>query len=200
MRLIDAYQKIIALDVPVFQTRDIAAYLNIDISHASKILERLEASSQIIRLVRGRWGLKDRIDILQLPQLLTSPYPSYISLQTALYYQGMISQIPTVIYAISLGRTQRFNTPLGTISTHYVQPDFFCGYKTDDNTQIKMATPEKAVIDILYLSPSKTRLFCRLPEFEFPEHFNRDLAKEYIHMIPSVRRRKLVSTLFEQLR
>src|SRR3990167_7462249 len=133
MRLIDAYQKIIELNISVFQTRDVAAYLNINISHASKILERLALSTQIVHLAHGRWGLRDRIDILQLPELLTMPYPSYISLQTALYYHGMISQIPTVIYAVSLATSRCFNTPLGTVSIHRIQPDFFCGYQTGNN-------------------------------------------------------------------
>ncbi len=199
MKSIDAYQKILELDVSVFQTRDIVAYFNINTSHASKILERLAESSQIIRLSRGRWGIKDRIDILQLPELLTAPYPSYISLQTGLYYQGMISQVPTVIYAVSLGRTKRISTPLGTISIHHVQPEFFYGFNTDEKTHIKIATPEKAIIDILYLSPNKTRLFASLPEIEWTVQFNQDLARQYIDMIPSSSRRTLVKTLFDQL-
>jgi predicted transcriptional regulator of viral defense system len=198
MKLIDAYQKIAELNVSVFQTRDVSAYLNISVSHASKILERLALSSQVVHLAHGRWGLRDRIDILQLPELLTMPYPSYISLQTALYYQGMISQVPTVIYAVSLATSRCFNTPLGTVSIHHMQPDLFCGYKTDDNN-IKMATPEKALVDLLYLSPAKTRLFASLPELELGEDFNRTLAEEYISMIPSQRRRTLVATLFTKL-
>ena len=167
MKLIDAYQKILELNVPVFQTRDIAAYLDVNTSHASKVLSRLASAGQIIRLTHGHWGFKDKIDILQLPELITAPYPSYISLQTALYYQGMISQIPAVIYAVSLARTQRYVTPLATISTHYIQPALFCGYSMMDKSDIKIATPEKAIIDLLYLNPTKSRLFANLPEFEF---------------------------------
>lgn len=198
MKLIDVYQKILELNTPMFQTRDIAAYLGISISHASKLLERLAQAAQVIHLSRGRWGLKDRIDPLQLPELLTTPYPSYISLQTALYYHGMISQVPTVIYAVSLAKSQRFDTPLGTVSIHYIQPSFFLGYEVNQY-HIKMATPEKAIIDVLYLSPSKTRLFAHLPEFEFTDGFDRALATEYIRMIPSRSRRTLVKTLFAKL-
>lgn len=198
MKLIDAYQRIKELNVPVFQTRDVATYLNISISHASKILNRLVLSTQIVHLTHGRWGLREHIDILQLPELLTTPYPSYISLQTALYYHGMISQVPTVIYAVSLATSRCFNTPLGTVSIHRIQPDFFCGYQTSDNN-IKMATPEKALIDLFYLSPAKTRLFSGLPELELGKDFNRSLAADYIRMIPSQRRRTLVERLFAEL-
>jgi predicted transcriptional regulator of viral defense system len=199
MKLIDAYQKIKALNVTVFQTRDIAAYFNIDISHASKLLVRLALSSLVIRLARGRWGLPEYIDTLQLPELLTTPYPSYISLQTALYYHGMISQVPNVIYSVSLAKTQRIHTPLATISIHHIQPDFFCGYHTNDK-DIKIATPEKAIIDFLYLSPTKTRLFASLPELEWPDKFDIKVANKYIDLIPSQRRKTLVTTLFSQLR
>lgn len=199
MKLIDVYRKIKALDVPVFQTRDVAACLKISNPHASKILTRLAAAAQIVKLAQGYWGLEDKLDVLQLPQLLTAPYPSYVSLQTALYYQGIISQIPSVIYAVSLSRTRRYNTPLGTVSTHYIQPEFFCGYHTDAKTGIKMASPEKAIIDLLYLHPSKSRLFANLPEVEFPNNFDITCARGFIAKIPSLRRRKMVATLFASL-
>jgi hypothetical protein len=62
-----------------------------------------------------------------------------------------------------------------------------------------MATPEKALIDLLYLSPVKTRLFAGLPELELGKDFNRRLAADYIRMIPSQRRRTLVETLFAKI-
>ena len=52
-----------------------------------------------------------------------------MSLQSALYLHGMISQVPTVTYAVSLARTRRFVTTLGTVSVHHVQPPFFFGFQ-----------------------------------------------------------------------
>lgn len=76
----------------------------------------------------------------------------------------MISQIPAITYAVSIGRTKRYETPLGVVSFHHVHPSFFFGFETIGKGMVKMATPEKALIDFLYLSPSKSRLFRALPE------------------------------------
>ncbi len=199
MKLIDVYKRIIELGEITFQTRDIASYLNINNDHASQILRRLNASGLIVKLAHGRWGLTGKIDILKLPELLTSPFPSYISLQTALYHQGIISQIPAVTYAISLARTRCYKTAIGTVSIHHVQPNFFCGFEIDEKTGIKIATPEKAIIDIFYLNPAKTRLFSNLPELELPEDFNRDKARGYAEQISSLNRRTMVLRRLSEL-
>jgi predicted transcriptional regulator of viral defense system len=187
------------MNVPAFQTSDAAAYLHIGNAHASKLLRRLADSGHLARLGRGRWGFKDRIELFALPEYLTAPYPSYVSLQSALYHHGMISQIPSVLYAVSLARTRTYGTPLGTVSAHHVQPSFFFGYKPSVKSAGKIATPEKALIDFLYLSPARTRLFRALPELELPKVFKVSEARKIIRRIQSVRRRNHTSRLFEGL-
>jgi predicted transcriptional regulator of viral defense system len=182
-----------------FQTSDAAAYLGIGNAHASKLLARLAASGHLARLGRGRWGFEDRIDPLALPEYLTSPFPSYVSLQSALYHHGMISQIPSVIYAISLARARTHPTHLGTVSVHHVDPSFFFGYQPAAKGSGKIATPEKALIDFLYLSPARTRLFRALPELEFSKGFKVNEARKIIGQIRPVRRRNHVSRLFEEI-
>jgi predicted transcriptional regulator of viral defense system len=187
------------MDIPVFQTSDAAAYLGIGNAHASKLLSRLAASGHLVRLGRGRWGFKDRIDPFALPEYLTAPYPSYVSLQSALYHHGMISQITSVVYAVSIARTKTYATSLGTVSVHHVDPSFFFGHRTAGKGPGKIATPEKALIDFLYLSPARTRLFQALPELEFPKGFKVNEARKIILRIRSVRRRNHVSRLFEEI-
>jgi predicted transcriptional regulator of viral defense system len=188
------------MEVPVFQTSDAAAYLGVGNAHASQLLARLAASGHLTRLGRGRWGFKDRIDLFALPEYLTAPYPSYVSLQSALYYHGMISQIPSVIYAVSVARTRTYVTALGTVSVHHINPSFFFGYHPAGKGPAKIATSEKALIDYVYLSPARTRLFRALPELEFPKGFKVNEARKIIRRIRAVRRRNHVSRLFEEIR
>ena len=129
MTLVNALSVLAAMSNPVFETRDAAARLGIAPAHASTILARLAAARHIVRLRRGVWAFADGVDPLALPEHLTSPLPSYVSLQTALYLHGMISQVPAVTYAVSLARTRRFTTPLGTVSIHHVAPSFFFGFE-----------------------------------------------------------------------
>ncbi len=199
MRLVDVHARLLRMDIPVFQTSDAAAYLGIGNAHASKLLARLAASGHLFRLGRGRWGFKDRIEPFALPEYLTAPFPSYVSLQSALYHHGMISQISAVIYAVSIARTRKYVTALGTVSVHHIDPSFFFGYQPAGKGPAKIATPEKALIDFLYLSPARTRLFRALPELEFPGRFKVKEARKIIRRIRAVRRRNHVSRLFEQL-
>ncbi len=199
MKLIDFFHQIQQLGVDVITTRDASAYLKITKTHASKLLSRLEEAQQIWRLGRGIWTLKKALTPLLIPQYLVAPFPAYISLQTALYFHGMISQIPSVIYAISLARTHIFKTPLADISIHHVNPDFYQGFERDQRTGVIMATPEKALIDLLYLSYGRNSYFQALPEIDFPSQFSEAKARKLIHLIQSKRLRTLVSKLFEAL-
>jgi len=152
-----------------------------------------------MRLARGLWVIGEKTEPLALPELLTSPFPAYVSLQSALYYRGMISQMPGVTYAVSLARTRRFKTPLGAVSVHHVIPSFFFGFEPLAGGVVKMATPEKALLDFLYLGPAKTRLFRALPELELPRSFSVARAQAMIRRIRSERRRALVQRGFDRI-
>lgn len=199
MRLVEVYARLLTMEGAVFQTGDASAWLNISQAHASQLLSRLAEFGHLIHLKRGIWAFRDRVELMALPQYLTNPFPSYISLQSALYYHGLISQIPVVTYAVSIARTKRYETLLGVISVHHIHPSFFFGYETRDNAGIKIATPEKALIDFLYLSPAKSKLFHSLPELELPKSFRIKEARHMISFIRSIKRRNLVLDNLERL-
>ena len=135
-----------------------------------------------------------------MPEFLTAPFPAYVSLQSALYLHGMISQVPSVTYAVTLARTRRFVTPLGTVSLHHVNPAFFFGYEDAGRTGGRLATPEKALVDFLYLSPVRSGLFRSLPELEWPRTFRATVARSIVRRIePSSRRRRVARRLEELL-
>jgi hypothetical protein len=68
----------------------------------------------------------------------------------------MISQIPQVTYVASLSPTRRVETRLGTYSIHRIAPSFFGGYDTREGG-VRLARPEKALLDVLYLTPARSR-------------------------------------------
>lgn len=198
MKLIDVYTKLKQLNLPVIQTNDVAAYFNISVNHANKLLSRISRTNQIIHLKQGMWAFPD-IDSLILPGFLTLPFPSYVSLQTALYFHNMISQIPTLLYAVSVGRTKIYKTSIAAVSIHHIHPSFYFGYvEKGVDGLLKIATPEKALLDIFYLSQTKTRLFKTLPEVELPKNFKVSLANKMIARITSDRKRTLVQRNFSR--
>ncbi len=199
MRPVDAYADLQRFGNPVVTTEDAALRLRTSLSAASRILARLAKSGLIRRLRRGLWSLRPDLDPLLVPEYLTAPLPAYVSLQSALSFHGMIDQIPHVVYAASLALTRRVSTSLGTYSIHRLVPEFFGGFTTDRRSGVKMATPEKALLDPLYLSPARSRLFAKLPELELPRRFRVGEARRWIARIPAQYRRTMVTRRFEEL-
>ena len=199
MRLVDAIGTLASLHAPVFTTRDAAALLRVSAAHASVTLARLRAAGLLIRLRRGVWTLPGRVDRLALPEFLTAPFPAYVSLQSALYLHGMISQVPAVTYAVTLARTRRFVTPLGTVSLHHVRPAFFFGYEDAGRAGGRLATAEKALVDFLYLAPTRSRLFRALPELEWPRGFKAGVARSIVRRVEPESRRRAVDRRLEEL-
>jgi predicted transcriptional regulator of viral defense system len=180
------------MGTPAFETGDAAARLDLTNAHASVVLARLTAAGHLVRLRRGLWALPDRVDPLTLPGRLTAPLPSYVSLQSALYLHGMISQVPAITYAVSLARARRYTTPLGVISVHHMVPGFFFGFGEAGRQGAQVASPEKALVDFLYLAPARSMLFRALPELELPRGFSARRARAMTERIESPRRRAMV--------
>jgi predicted NUDIX family NTP pyrophosphohydrolase len=61
-----------------------------------------------------------------------------------------------------------------------------------------MARPEKALLDVFYLTPARSRLFCKLPEVEKASDFDVPEARRMIARIPFAARRAMVAERFKQ--
>ncbi len=186
MNATEAFARISRLGVPAFRTSDAAAALGLSKSAASVTLARL-ARARLLRRVRsGMWWVGEGLDPLRLPEFLTVPLPSYVSLLSALSLHGMIEQLPQVTYAVSLARTQRITTCVGTVSLHHIDPELFGGFLTMPSG-VKVASPEKALFDLAYLSGGRSRKFAALPELELPARFKRAELKRWVARIKSSR-------------
>lgn len=185
--------------VAAFTTRDTATLLGITINAAAKLLERLAAVGLVTRIMRGRWVIPDKFNRLCLPEIVAAQ-PAYVSLQSALSYHGMIDQIPAAVYGITCGRGGIVNTPLGRVSLHHVSPTFFVGYDTPTEIGwLKIATPEKAIVDILYLRMTSLGDFKGLPEVEWPKNFKWSTAQKFARLTPTGARRALILSALEDL-
>ncbi len=200
MNQIEALQRLRSLAAPIVETRDVAALLQVSTSNATTILRRLARRTMIAHLSRGRWLVNEKIDRLALPELISAPYPAYVSLLSALFHHGLIEQIPSVLYAVTPARPRRIRTPVGTISFHRMPPELFRGFDLLSGSDAKVATPEKALFDLLYLGPGRTRVFSSLPEFTIPRRFQWHRLKEYTKLVKSASRRTYIADRIAALR
>jgi predicted transcriptional regulator of viral defense system len=81
--------------------------------------------------------------------------PSYASLHTALVFYGIIPEAITQITAVSSLKTTDFQNAFGQFSYLKVKPDLLFGYSILPlgKHSIRIAQPEKAILDLLYLYP-----------------------------------------------
>jgi len=81
--------------------------------------------------------------------------PSYVSLESALSYYGLIPEGVYSITSVSGKKTSNFNTPLSEFIYRKISPRLLFGYnlKKQGNQSFKIAEIEKAVLDYLYLNP-----------------------------------------------
>ena len=80
--------------------------------------------------------------------------PSYVSLESALSYYGIIPEGVYAITSISSKKTQQFNNPLGHFMYHHIDPELFGDFvmqKDEFNNPVYIASKERAIIDFLYL-------------------------------------------------
>jgi len=155
-------------------------------------LSRWRQAGKIYQLRRGLYCLAP-------PFQKVNPHPflvanrlipaSYVSLQSALAYYGMIPEHVPVTTSVTTVRPAQWETPLGNFDFRRIQVDFFDGYRLVDLGEKQrsfVATPEKALLDLIYLE-SGSDSFDYLAElrlgnlnrldWQFLEHLARKIEK-----------------------
>lgn len=187
-----------AMGRPLITTRDAAVRLGRTASAASHLLRRLADAGVIRPVRRGLWAIEPDVDPMQLVPWVTAPYPSYISLWSALHAHGMLSQIPREIHAVSVGRPRRVDTSLGVLVVHQIAPEVFGGYETSDDG-VALATAGKAVFDLAYLSATHGRRFRHLPEVSLGRGYRSRDTRAWVAKIPSARLRAITRDRIEMI-
>ena len=79
--------------------------------------------------------------------------PSYISMESALAFYNLIPEGDFITTSISTRNTANYSNPVGDFLYNNVKPSLFFGYRLHQNedTVIKIAEPEKVILDFLYL-------------------------------------------------
>lgn len=82
--------------------------------------------------------------------------PSYVSLHTAMAFYGMIPEAVVQVTSVTSLKTASFNNDFGEYVYKSVHQELMFGYDLKpvaDRWTLQLASPEKALIDLLYLYP-----------------------------------------------
>ncbi len=188
---------------PVFTSREIATLGGTSLTAASHTLRRMEQRGLIKRAARGLWCVPSdpRFTPFALVTFLAGRHQAYVSFLSAVHLHGMIEQIPQIIYAATTGPTRVKKTPVGTYSFHRIHPNFFTGFDWyRDRRDFLIASPEKALVDSLYLSSRRGKRFRSFPELDLAGPFSFIRAGKWTKRIPDMRIRKYVLEQLKLLR
>lgn len=154
----------------------------------------MERRGQIIRLKKGLYVLSERESgLLPLPELVANHLhgPSYVSMQTALRFYGLIPEHVFTVKSMTLGRTCEFSNSLGTFSYVHTSSDYYpigISYQQSGETFFQIASPEKALCDLI-VTTSGLQLRSQMSVIEYLEQFLRFDMDAF---------RKMDATIFEQ--
>jgi predicted transcriptional regulator of viral defense system len=145
-------------DEPVFETGLLLAG-DVDPANVRRQLSRWTRTGRIYQLRRGVYALAPPFQKVKLHPFLVANRlvrGSYVSLQSALAYYGLIPEAVPVATSVTAGRPARWDTPLGGYEYRHVKAELLFGYQWTDignDQRAFVATGEKALLDLVHLQP-----------------------------------------------
>jgi predicted transcriptional regulator of viral defense system len=183
----------------------------------SSLLLAGNINPQIVRLQLNRWVTSGRIYQLRRglysiapPYQKTKPHPflvanhlqkaSYVSLQSALAYYGLIPEVVNITTSVSTGRPEKLETPLGIFDFRHIKTDLLFGYKMTNlgDQSAFVATPEKALLDLIYLHPGGDSIdYLRELRLQNTEILDTSIIREFAEKFKTPRLQKAVKGILQ---
>ena len=168
-------------------------------------LNRWVRSGHVLRLRRGVYAL-----VKPYRQAMAHPFSvanvlkkaSYVSLQSALAYYGMIPEYVPVTTSVTTSRPEQFETPIGRFEFRHVTNRLFYGFSEKEVAPGEfalLADPYKALVDLLYLTPSSggSDYLAEL-RLSSPEGFRLDEFRRTAHLTGSAKVKHAVERIADQ--
>lgn len=152
-----------------------------EIKAGNQKVRNLEATGKLIRLKKGLYVVAPKVSNVPLSTELIANHlyaPSYISMQTALRYYGLIPEAVYTTQSMTLKHSRDFDTPVGRFEFHTTSREAFPIGITSLNKQayaFLIATPEKALCDLIANSPKVNLRYLKDVELYLEEDIRMDI-------------------------
>ncbi|KKU94328.1 MAG: hypothetical protein UY26_C0002G0110 [Candidatus Jorgensenbacteria bacterium GW2011_GWA1_48_13] len=152
MKWIDFERKIKAKNIKLFTPLDVQKFLGRTKIATRFLIHRLKKNGYIVSVKRGLYQLSDE----QIPDVYVANRiyaPSYVSLEFALSYYGVIPETVYEITSVTTKTTRRFETLGKIFSYHKIKKTAYTGYAihSQNGMRFYIADAEKAFVDASYL-------------------------------------------------
>ena len=147
-------------DYPLFRYVDVLKWFPEDKEQTIKQNLKFWVKKNLLeRIIKGVYKLKETK--IEDEFLLASYFNenSYISLESALSYYGLIPEYPFAVTSVTTKKTQKIKTVYGNFLYRKIKPELFFGFKlvVGDNYLYRLALPEKAIFDLVYLNQTEIK-------------------------------------------
>ena len=121
-------------------------------------LTRWTKQSLIVKLRNSWYSFPEYVKIPDFQYFVSNKIysPSYVSLHSALAFYGIIPEAVVQTTAVSSLKKANFENAFGSFSYQKILPELMFGYEQKaflSKHSLLFATPEKAILDLLYLYP-----------------------------------------------
>ena len=170
-------------DEPIFNSSILLAG-NVDPKLIRIQLSRWVKAGKIYQLRRGLYSISPPYQKKQPHPFLVANHlqkASYISLQSALSFYGLIPEVVNITTSVSTGRPERLETPLGIFEFRHIKPELLFGYRMVElgEQSAFVATPEKALLDLIYLQAgSDSAAYLKELRLQNTEKLDKDLLRK----------------------
>ena len=119
-------------------------------------ISRWQKAGNIIQVKRGIYVLAQqyrKIELYEFHLAALLKKPSYVSLEKALEYHGLIPEAVTVYTSVTTKMPRRFVSDIGIFDYRHIKSALFWGYDSVivNKQTAFIASPEKAILDLCYL-------------------------------------------------
>ncbi len=147
------------LEYPIFSSNQVERMFVEEENNSINIqLSRWEKRGELVRLKRGIYKLADR-EVEEMVVASVMYRPSYVSLETALHYQGVIPEVVNMITSVTTITSKEFENQMGVFVYSKLKKELYFGFKKVKDSKSGMyyqiAEPEKALLDWIYVKGVK---------------------------------------------
>ena len=152
-----------------------------EIKAGNQKVRNLELSGKVIRLKKGLYVVDPSVSRVALSTELIANHvyaSSYVSMSSALRYYGLIPETVYTIQSMTIKHSRSFETPIGRFDYTFINREAFHIGITSINKQsyaFLMATPEKALCDLIANSPQVNLRYAKDVEVYLEDDIRMDI-------------------------
>ena len=152
-----------------------------EIKAGNQKVRNLELSGKVIRLKKGLYVVDPSVSRVALSTELIANHiyaPAYVSMSSALRYYGLIPETVYTIQSMTIKHSRSFETPIGRFDYTFINREAFHIGITSINKQsyaFLMATPEKALCDLIANSPQVNLRYAKDVEVYLEDDIRMDI-------------------------